>query len=437
MTVKTLKSAIILIIVMSLNLACSPSIRMDPAVNSSARYQDPAREFSAMDSTDPLEQQIREQALGELFYYLDQRYGPEKFQSFLIKVRQSGIAEAVYQTYHKSFYQLSYEMLKGIEQDGSTNEMISSDEGPFRFHYFPGSRAQKDMPLLKYMVSRYFQQIREDVLLPMDRWNTFETNLRFIRDEKIHIYLYDNNSQSGIKSIAETSISYGIFNREGQPRFELSVDMRFDYLGLLSSYTFVHEMSHAILGLSRGDFQALDIDLDTWKDLPVLSGKTGAAYYRALFNDQGFQKYLKSELQQNLGLLVWVDRADVWEEGMAEYLVGKYNLFQQSGMVPPVDRELAFYLSRGQALTPITKLLRSGYRPGGSMTFNPARIYKHYQEGHSWIKYLADVYGQERLMRYYFQACPPDDFKETFGDDIEAVNRSWIDSVQAQAGKKH
>ncbi len=417
---------------LSLTAACSVPLRSE-VLHRDLPGLTPAAEQLAAPVTNTVDHEIASRAAGEFLAWLEKRYGRPKYRELLYAIQSGSLADALYRVYGQSFYQISSDMLYHLDQDSGRDPMAWIDLGPIRVYYHPGGRAEQDLPHIRYLVQRYLDQIRKDVLLPQGRWQTIESNLSLIQENHIRLYLHDNASQSHIKSIAETKLGLFLHSTNGTIIPEYQVDMVFEYYGLLSSYTFVHEMSHALLALSRGILSPVTINYSLWQHDPRLAGLKDDAFFQALFRLPAFQQELRTTLQSNISPLIWAGRTDVWEEGMAEYLVGRYNLFQQAGLIPDVDRELAFYLSRGTALTPLDALITRGYRPSPLMS--RSKIYQHYQLGHSFVRYLADTFGQDRLLDFYYHSCDTGDFEKYFGQSYSAVKRDWEMKVGIQKKK--
>ena len=370
--------------------------------------QKSARMINEMDFDNRTEKEIVYDILYNIFYYLDARYGADKFNQFYQKSIKSGdFAVSIRDVYGKRLYRLGIEMFRDLDSTPShvNAPLLSTDLGIFRIYYVKDSKAHHDMPYIKYQLNTYYEELSRLYLSSDQLNNKFQLILSKLSPPKIKIYFFENTGQAKkhFPNFDTTAQAFIRSEKVDTANYHANAGIAIKYYNILSSAVFVHELTHLI-------FLVSNIPDSIISGLPPTEG----------FSEEEVKR-ISASIGRNAGGVIL-------GEGLAEYITEKHSLFYKYNLLSDVDEELNYeFCSNG--LLSLKELLKKHNVHALSIWnllgfgYNKELIY---QQGHSITRYIIKNYGNDKFIRLLLSNKTNKDFSEILGDDIDTVNQGWF-----------
>jgi hypothetical protein len=357
-----------------------------------------------------MDRKIVTKSLYYMFEYIRQRFGEKDFLKFY-KTALHGVSipDSARQTFNQTFYGLlseAYFLLKPLKYSESSS-MISTNFQAFRIYYFPGSAAEKDLPMICYLLDKYFTAITNIFAADSVMMQRLKTNFSLIKENALHIYLFEDRSQTGSKSVADGYFSYTIDWKND--RFVPEVGLKTAYYNIISAYIFSHELTHLVMGLTGITRPLAPVTYS--KEYHVNESKMSDALY----------KYIMPFFMTNIGEIAR-GVGNNWGEGVAEYITSKCNLYFRYGLLDNVNNDLRYYMKNGGKLTPVFTLVEKGLWTGYDL-----KLYRvHYQEMHSVAAFLVEKFGWNKLMEMIYSPDEDATFLRIYELSKQQISDFWL-----------
>lgn len=410
-----MRKTLLLLLAAGIFVSCSTAVVVRPDDPSLQSIVKTYIESHGSDYRNDIEKSIIEESAYYLFGYLRQKYGEVNFKRFTDSIAGgSSISDAIRKIYNDTVYGLSYRMLRsfGGADEPAETEMKTTNVGVFCIEYFTGSPAERDMDKIVYLLCDYFDSVTNFFLTNAAMRTAFSNSLSQFKNGRIFLTLYNNRRQYGQSSVAATTM--GFTAQPGDAGLSPIIAVRTAYFNVLSIYPFSHEISHAVMALSR-----LDCPL---KFIPFENTNLSS-----ITNTDEFGRLASEEIRKMPDLMETIKSIDEtmlgsWGEGVAEYLTARANLYYRYGFFGGVNDELRFLQSQGKRLTPVAALLDRGLRTSPDIR----KIMMNYQEMHSYVEYIVENYGWGTLYRIGEAGSTDVAFEEVLGMDREAFHKQWL-----------
>ncbi|OHD53451.1 MAG: hypothetical protein A2Y33_15130 [Spirochaetes bacterium GWF1_51_8] len=371
---------------------------------------------SGMSFPNNTERKIITKSLYYIFGYIRQKFGEQQFQKFYLSaLHGTPLPEAARVTFGQTFYGMlseAYFSLAPVKQSGS-EQMNVTNIGVFKVHYFPESAAEKDLPMIFYLLDNYFTAITNILVDSPQALANLKTNLSLMSDKSFQIFLYEERSQTGSKSIADGYIGYTL--EANKQLIVPEIGLKTAYYNIFSSYVFSHELTHLLMGLTRFKTPLAPIVI------PVPMQISGNAMTDELY------RYVMPIISSNFQNVEYA-LGNGWGEGIAEYVTSQCNLYFKYGLLDDVDNDLKYFMQKGGSLTPLPYLLDNGLWAG----INQAMTRVHYQEMHSAVKFVAENHGWKKLIELINSPGGDADFLSLFELSKQQFGEAWLASLKAE-----
>lgn len=397
--------------------SCASTLRI-PAGNTAMKQQ-AALLLEGMGAvfTNETEKTVMENSLYSFLAYLEWRFGPEKLDGFMKLSRENrSFGTSFHTVYGTTVYQTGYEML-ARDLDAPNAGPIGYIGGPegsdYEYYWARGSAADNDLHLIETLLEEYSAGMR-NILRESGKLELFVSNLRLVKNGRVALELCSTKDETGFINVAVTSIGLDIRPGEkGSLKITMPVSVRTAYFSPLSSMSFVHELAHVYLILGS-------CSLDNILELSGLpeytnSGLTPVEIMKDLKRDpERIKKIVEAFVPSDLG---------IWHEGMAEYLSSRHSIFYRYGLFPDVDDELRFLCSRGARLTPLAVLDKNGLQAG----LDYPRTVMNYQAAHSFVRFAAEKYGLETVMKILLERLGSKEREKLLGTNLADLETEWLE----------
>ncbi|MEC4685327.1 MAG: hypothetical protein VST71_06320 [Nitrospirota bacterium] len=402
----------ILLIYLMLQWGCASHIVVKD--NNDELRQKSARMINNMVFDNQTENEIVSDILYNIFYYLNEKYGSDKFDQFYQKaLKSSDLAASIRDVYGKRLYRLGIEMFRDLDTTSSDtgSSLLSTDLGIFRIYYVKDSKADHDMPYIKYLLKTYYEELSRIYLSSYRLNNKVQLLLNKMSPPKIEVYFFENTGQAkkyfpGFSSTAQAFIRS---EKVDDANYHADAGIAIKYYNILSSAVFVHELTHLIFLISN-------IPDSIIGNLTPVEG----------FSVEEVKRISESIKRSAGGVILG--------EGLAEYITEKYSLFYKYHLLSDVDEELNYeFCSNG--LLSLKELLKKHDVHAVSiwdllgLGYNRELIY---QQGHSITRFIINNYGNDKFVKLLLSNKTDKDFKEILGEDIDTVNRKWFSKFKCK-----
>ena len=362
-------------------------------INKEEILKQAARITEAVSIENSIEEKLFHDSLLYMLEYMTKVKGEELLANISTIQDGDNFKDLIYTKFKKTPMAFGRNMVKHWDSESTfnykTGKQISTESAHFIYLIYEGTKAHDDIESIKYMCEKYLTEI---LYFAKYTITDFEKALAMFDYKKIPIELPpDRKGWSSFFSIA--GFSFGMSASVDGVKFSMS--LKIPYFNSSMTTVITHEITHLIdLILKLGDestptvINKINNKIKHMKTtIPLAQQKTE------------IERYLESLDWQALFELVITNifPADTpLGEGFAEYMSKKFNLFHRFFFYTPEERITRFRKSDRI----LKNFLHKNVGVRGLSQRTPL-----YTSLHSVVKYLIEVYGEDKFIAFYFS--PP------------------------------
>ncbi len=385
-------------------LCCSCSVKYLPPAEEGKDPEVTAliNHYSQNSSLDSLSAQLWSRSAEYLFYYMKEEESSRKWDEFYALSLENNhtVERNIMDVFDKTLYLQLLPLHWDTKYPDDTPSLTKTAQVSFVNILFQNEVSYNDRELLVPLIEEYSEAVLHTLIPSPEERDQFRTKLSIMNQGYINLSLVSSSRVIKSQELDEyTAYARSCYNINAfNYRFDTYVNSR--YLTPLSSFTFLHEMTHAILSIHQMPLELFEIDRN---------------------NDSAVTIINNINFEQNRML----------NEGLAEYITRKKSLFGQLPLFEPVHSEVLYY--RTNKDHPLLSLDEMDSYYYGEEGWRNGQITYGLTSAHSLVDYLVTNYSIEKVIELIYCQNIETDAETILGTSWESVIEEWH-SVVLKAG---